>query len=198
MITASHPYQLTIDDNNKLNWYFPNILLADSNINEPLSHGYIAYRIRPKATVKIGDTIRNTAAIYFDFNPPVVTNISATAIMSTMILPAYLKVFRAELKGSVVHVSWQTATETNSDHFEVQRSTNGKDFVTIGKVQAKNLAQGAQYAFIDASPVCGIQLLPVKCCGPEPDQQAIIHCTGQCKITRTWWPLFIPILRVAK
>ena len=155
MVTASHPYQLTIDDNNRLSWLFPNILLADSNINEPASHGYIAYRIRPKATVMMGDTIRNTAAIYFDFNPPVATNISATAVMSFMLLPAHLKAFKAELKGSAVQVSWQTATEYNSDYFEVQRSTNGKDFVTIGKVQAKNIAQGAQYAFIDASPAAG-------------------------------------------
>jgi uncharacterized repeat protein (TIGR01451 family) len=162
MVAASHPYQLSITDNNKLSWVFNNILLADSNINEPASHGYIAFRIRPRATVAAGDTIRNTAGIYFDFNPPVATNMAKTAIVLQATLPVSLASFKAVLNGGVVNVNWKTATEYGSDYFEVQRSTNGVDFVTIGKLSVKNVATGASYAFTDETPATGYNYYRLK------------------------------------
>ena len=80
VISASHDYQLSITDSNKLAWQFDNILLADSNVNEPASHGYIAFRIKPKATTVLGDIFENSSAIYFDFNPPVYTNKTTTVV----------------------------------------------------------------------------------------------------------------------
>lgn len=80
MISASHNYSLQSKDGNKLTWTFENILLPDSNVNEAGSHGYIIYTIKPKSTVVTGDIIRNSASIYFDYNLPVRTNITATEI----------------------------------------------------------------------------------------------------------------------
>lgn len=80
MIDASHPYKTIINDSNKVTWTFNNILLADSNVNEPASHGYIAYRIKPKSTLPTGARIRNSASIYFDFNLPVQTNTQETLV----------------------------------------------------------------------------------------------------------------------
>ncbi|MCB0641398.1 MAG: T9SS type A sorting domain-containing protein, partial [Phaeodactylibacter sp.] len=57
-----------------VNFYFPDILLPDSNANEPASHGHIIYRIRPKTGLTEGTRIENSADIYFDFNPPIQTN----------------------------------------------------------------------------------------------------------------------------
>ncbi|MFZ1330683.1 MAG: T9SS type A sorting domain-containing protein, partial [Flavobacteriales bacterium] len=37
------------------------------------SHGLISFRIRPRLTLLPGTTIENIANIYFDFNPPVIT-----------------------------------------------------------------------------------------------------------------------------
>ncbi|HKR04155.1 MAG TPA: T9SS type A sorting domain-containing protein [Bacteroidia bacterium] len=53
---------------------FNNILLVDSNTNEGQSHGFIRYRIRPKAGTPDNTVVYNDADIYFDFNPPVTTN----------------------------------------------------------------------------------------------------------------------------
>src|SRR6185436_13012980 len=80
MVTASHPYRLSITNGNQMNWKFDNILLVDSIHNEPKSHGYIVYRIKPKPTVQINDVIANSASIYFDFNSPVQTNTQLTTI----------------------------------------------------------------------------------------------------------------------
>ncbi len=64
-----------------LEFVMNNILLPDSNTNEPMSHGFVRYRIKPKTTVAVGDSIQNFAAIYFDFNSPVITNTAVTHII---------------------------------------------------------------------------------------------------------------------
>ncbi|MBK9629215.1 MAG: hypothetical protein IPO56_16370 [Flavobacteriales bacterium] len=42
-------------------------------MNEPRSHGFVTFRIRPRTPVLPGTVIENIANIYFDFNPPVIT-----------------------------------------------------------------------------------------------------------------------------
>ncbi len=83
MTGASHTYQLKIKDGKYLEWKFNNILLADSVHNEPASHGYITYRIKPKTNLVVGEIISNTASIYFDFNAPIETNIQKTIVVKT-------------------------------------------------------------------------------------------------------------------
>lgn len=80
MIGASHDFKLDIKNNHKLAWTFTNILLPDSNVNEPASHGYVAYRVKAKSTLMVGDEVKNSASIYFDFNLPVKTNTTVTTV----------------------------------------------------------------------------------------------------------------------
>lgn len=80
MITSSHPFLMTINKGNHLQWKFDNIDLPDSNRNEKRSHGYVIYKIKPKAVLSIGDTILNSASIYFDYNLPVQTNTNKTEL----------------------------------------------------------------------------------------------------------------------
>ncbi|MBK7887452.1 MAG: T9SS type A sorting domain-containing protein [Bacteroidetes bacterium] len=80
--SASHPVNLNwINYQRNMEFKFENILLVDSNTNEPLSHGFVRYRIQPKTTLTAGDSITNFAAIYFDFNEPVITNTAKTSII---------------------------------------------------------------------------------------------------------------------
>lgn len=69
----SHNYEFDITGR-ELSWTFHNILLPDSTENEPRSHGFIEYTVKPRPDLPIGTVIQNRAAIYFDFNPPVMTN----------------------------------------------------------------------------------------------------------------------------
>jgi len=80
MIAASNPYQLTIQDSNHLTWTFDHILLPDSTHNEPASHGYISYRVKPRNNLTTGEMIKNTSSAYFDFNLPVQTNTQVTVV----------------------------------------------------------------------------------------------------------------------
>jgi hypothetical protein len=55
-----------------------------------------------------------------------------------------------------VEVNWSTILETNLSSYEVQRSTNSKDFVTIGKITPKGSQSVAVlYSFEDKNPVNG-------------------------------------------
>jgi hypothetical protein len=86
MVRASHPYSLLIKDGRFLTWTFSNILLPDSNRNEPASNGYVTFTIKPKAGLVVGDIIRNSASIYFDFNLPIKTNTQETVVKPVAIV----------------------------------------------------------------------------------------------------------------
>ena len=71
---SSHPYSFHVLDNNVLEFVFSNILLPDSTINETASHGYLTYDLKQQKDLPLGTIIQNEAAIYFDYNEPVITN----------------------------------------------------------------------------------------------------------------------------
>ncbi|MBX2980589.1 MAG: hypothetical protein KF905_14980 [Flavobacteriales bacterium] len=73
MGAASHPFTWELKGPGILEFTFNNILLPDSFVNEPASHGFVGFRIRPHMPVLLGEEISNTANIFFDFNPPVIT-----------------------------------------------------------------------------------------------------------------------------
>ena len=84
MLDASHNYEMTIVGDT-IKWFFPNILLADSFVNEPLSHGFIRFTIDQKENNEQGSLIENTAYIYFDFNDPIITNTTAAIVNNGII-----------------------------------------------------------------------------------------------------------------
>lgn len=81
MLSSSHPYTYEISDGPTLVADFKHILLPDSTTNEPASHGFLKFRIKPLPSFDYGTTIPNTADIFFDFNEPVLTNEVITAIL---------------------------------------------------------------------------------------------------------------------
>jgi len=67
-----------------ISFTYENIMLPDSNVNEPGSHGFVKYRIKPLNSLLVGDSILNSAEIYFDFNAPVPTNTVTTTIIDPL------------------------------------------------------------------------------------------------------------------
>lgn len=74
LLGSSHPCSIDFLAGDVARFSFLNIMLPDSNSNEPASHGWFKYRIKKKASTTWGDQVLNTAHIYFDFNPAIVTN----------------------------------------------------------------------------------------------------------------------------
>ncbi|RED42851.1 putative secreted protein (Por secretion system target) [Winogradskyella eximia] len=83
MLRASHSYGIERDFD-ALTWQFNNINLADETTDEPNSHGFVYYKIKPLAGYEIGDIIPNTASIIFDFNTPVITNTFNTEFIAPL------------------------------------------------------------------------------------------------------------------
>lgn len=63
----------TLIENKMITFVFDNILLVDSNKSYDASIGHLTFNIKPKVS-KDGTKIVANAAIYFDFNKPVITN----------------------------------------------------------------------------------------------------------------------------
>jgi len=83
VLGASHNYTWQLVGR-ELQIIFENILLPDSNVNEPMSHGFVTYRILPSPGLPEMTLIENTAHILFDYNSAVITNTTRNALSSTV------------------------------------------------------------------------------------------------------------------
>ncbi|MEZ4884982.1 MAG: FG-GAP-like repeat-containing protein [Chitinophagales bacterium] len=74
-ITASHDYRTELNRETGLaTFYFNDILLPDSTTNEVESHGFVTFGIASLEGIEDKTKVENTASIFFDFNPPIITN----------------------------------------------------------------------------------------------------------------------------
>ncbi|MGQ0828493.1 MAG: DUF7619 domain-containing protein [Bacteroidota bacterium] len=80
IVASSHAMNPYFLENNSIRFDYPNIMLPDSNVNEPLSHGWVVYKIKTKTGLANGTRIKNTGYIYFDYNAPIVTNTTLNTI----------------------------------------------------------------------------------------------------------------------
>jgi len=73
-----------IKNGNEVTYTFSQINLPDSNTNEPESHGWFIYRIKPKSNLIVGDLANAQASIYFDYNLPITTNLETVEVVSLL------------------------------------------------------------------------------------------------------------------
>ncbi|NVK63253.1 MAG: VCBS repeat-containing protein [Flavobacteriales bacterium] len=73
-ISASHPFILQIEPDRDVIFNFDNIQLPDSTTNELGSQGFIKFKVSQLDNLVPLTEIRNFAEIYFDYNPPIITN----------------------------------------------------------------------------------------------------------------------------
>ena len=72
-------------------------------------------------------------------------------------IPIELLNFKAKKDGRQVILSWQTASEQNSDYFIVEHSEDGRIFVKLGQTKAMGMSNAIQnYSFVDNNPVSGV------------------------------------------
>lgn len=82
MIDASHNYVMERMEDQVI-WRFDNILLPDSTTDPVGANGYVYFKIKPLIAIE-GTVIPNTAEIYFDFNPPIITNTFTTTFQTPL------------------------------------------------------------------------------------------------------------------
>ncbi|MBO2010762.1 T9SS type A sorting domain-containing protein [Hymenobacter negativus] len=82
--------------------------------------------------------------------------IDNVTISSSLPLPVELTRFEALASTQAMNLSWATASEKNSDRFEVQRSATGEAYQTIGMVKGQGSSTSAHtYSFVDSRPFTG-------------------------------------------
>lgn len=98
--------------------------------NSPLTPGdYVfTYTVTPTGTVP--DPIGTLVAFQFGG--------AAVQASSNLVLPVKLVSFDVKKEADLVTLTWSTTEEINSDYFEIQRSSNAKDWLTLGTVKSRN------------------------------------------------------------
>lgn len=74
--------QTSIHNGNEVTFDFENILLPDSTEDFMGSQGYVTYSILTNENLDEYTLIENTGHIYFDFNPPIVTNTTLSTLVT--------------------------------------------------------------------------------------------------------------------
>ncbi len=83
----------------------------------------------------------------------VTTNNNQVKLMLAQALPLELIDFQAFVQNEITSITWRTANEVNVSHFEIERSATGKDWQSIGEIQARNLLEESAYHFVDEHPL---------------------------------------------
>ena len=88
VLGSSHIVNTTMDSSGVVTFEFANIVLPDSATNEPASNGFVSYSIQAPKTVAENTIVKNTAHIYFDQNPAIVTNTTINNLVTTIPNPS--------------------------------------------------------------------------------------------------------------
>jgi pimeloyl-ACP methyl ester carboxylesterase len=111
-----------------------------------------------KGTGNVIITANSGGNIYFEDARPITRSFNISAS-----LPLSLLNFNAILSNKQVLLNWQTTQEINTSHFIIERSTNGADFSSIGKVIASgNSSATKNYSYIDDKPISGTNYYRLK------------------------------------
>jgi len=152
-ISSSHPYTVQITNGRFVEFIFDNINLPAQQDDDLGSNGFIAFKIKPRQNVVVGDIINGQANIYFDFNLPIITNEVSTEIVDTLsdddfTINESLIIYPNPSSG-IVNIETTNGTQIKTisiygfkgelvfkndrpkDHFDISNLTTGIYFVSI-------------------------------------------------------------------
>jgi uncharacterized repeat protein (TIGR01451 family) len=88
---TSHPATWQLNSKGILTVTFDKIKLVDSFTNEKGSHGFFKYVVKLNDSIATNTVINNKAGIYFDFNLPIITNITTHTIGKELVKNCLIK-----------------------------------------------------------------------------------------------------------
>ncbi|MEZ4939325.1 MAG: T9SS type A sorting domain-containing protein [Saprospiraceae bacterium] len=97
VLRSSHKYSWSMEDGHILVFSFNPIALAPAGVDSLRSQGFVQFAARLHDDLQAGADIANTAHIYFDFNPAVVTNTVHTVIQTVATLEPAKEALRLEV-----------------------------------------------------------------------------------------------------
>lgn len=100
----------------------------------------------------IGSTLNFCGNFYNNWNSTIFPA-SISTLNPCVILPVTLSEFTSSIDNKTIHLKWQTATELNVSHYQIERSNDGNNFISIGKVKKSEITSTLkEYSFDDNSP----------------------------------------------
>lgn len=146
LVKTSHPSTVEIIDGNRINFYFEQINLPDSTTNEPESHGYIIYKIKPIDDIEVGDIVFNEADIFFDFNLPINTNTVATTYVDVLNTKEFsnndLKLYPVPAKNKIFIENAQPIKKVKVYNAIGQLCMEKNDIKGVGQLDISSLSKG--------------------------------------------------------
>jgi uncharacterized repeat protein (TIGR01451 family) len=88
---TSHVASWQLNPKGILTMTFNNINLVDSFTNEKKSHGFFKYAIKLNDSIATNTIVTNRAGIYFDFNAPIITNLTSHTIGKELLKNCLIK-----------------------------------------------------------------------------------------------------------
>jgi uncharacterized repeat protein (TIGR01451 family) len=85
VLGSSHPMLTEVNPGRELEFMFGNINLPDSISDPEGSNGYVIFEVLPVVSLPSGSVVENKAAIYFDFNPPIITNQPSLTLVDSIL-----------------------------------------------------------------------------------------------------------------
>lgn len=74
LLSSSHEMDVDVLPSRVIRFNFDNIMLPDSNVNYLGSQGFVKFKVELNDDIPIGTSIFNYVSIFFDENPPIITN----------------------------------------------------------------------------------------------------------------------------
>jgi hypothetical protein len=88
---------------------------------------------------------------------------TGTITVNNIVLPLSLVYFRGKKQAETILLEWATASETQTNRFEIERSHDGSSFIKTGTVTAAgNSSTSKAYAFTDNNPLSGMNYYRLK------------------------------------
>ena len=113
------------------------------------------YTLTNASTAKAKLTNLSPGTYTFQFRITTKSGFSAADTVNVIVssvLPVTLVEFNAKPSKGQAQLKWVTTNEVNSSHYEIQRSTNGKEFEAVGRVESNNSLEKNLYSFTDNIP----------------------------------------------
>jgi hypothetical protein len=80
--------------------------------------------------------------------------------INSVVLPVQLQQFSGRVQNDQTLLNWTTTLSSNTDHFVIERSTDGRGFFSVGQVKASagvTNATGIRFSFTDPAAFTGMQ-----------------------------------------
>ena len=121
LIASSHDVQVQVENDGAVAFSFIEIMLPDSLVDEPNSHGFVTFRIKAKEGLSDITPVNNTAFIYFDFNPPIQTNYTLNTLVYSIPVEQPTGLVATTESRTSITVNWEDNAD-NESGYVIERS----------------------------------------------------------------------------